>query len=113
MEETAAEGKVVLVSREERDGAYGDYSCSNILFCKYPLHEVVRALFFKCFGFETSQPAAVKETEPSTTEPVSSSADPGPTVTSVSLSVSFFIFHHICVGINTINMHMIHETLQI
>ncbi|KAL1821492.1 hypothetical protein DCAR_0417908 [Daucus carota subsp. sativus] len=90
MEGTAEEGKVVVVSREERDGAYGDYSCGNILLCKYPLHEVVRALFFKCFGFETShQPAAVKETEPSTTEPVSSSADPGPTVTSGDMAMRF------------------------
>ncbi|XP_074345544.1 uncharacterized protein LOC141684458 [Apium graveolens] len=83
MEETSEEKVVVVVVKpEKRNGDYHDhYSCSNILFCKYSLHEVVRAIFCKCFGFETStEPDAavatpdVKEGDPpepsSTTQPV-------------------------------------------
>lgn len=98
MEETSEE-KVVVVKAEK---SHGDYSCSKILFCKYPLHEVVRAIFFKCFGFETSyEPAApdVKDIDPpqcsSTTQPVPQpcpSSTPEPTASSVSLSSPFLSF---------------------
>ncbi|KAK1405064.1 hypothetical protein POM88_004669 [Heracleum sosnowskyi] len=103
MEKTSEEN--VAVDAEQRGGTvYDEYSCSNILICKCPLREVIRAIFFKCFGFETSTgPAAaaccsdescscptpdVKEMDPpppsSTKEPVPlpcpPSSTPGPTV---------------------------------
>ncbi|XP_074369239.1 uncharacterized protein LOC141710576 [Apium graveolens] len=60
--EEPSEEKVVVVKPEKTNGDYHDHysCCSNIVFCKYSLHEVVRAIFFKCFGFETStEPAGV------------------------------------------------------
>lgn len=112
MEQTSEE-KVVVVKAEKRHGIYDDdtySSCSNILFCKYPLHEVVKAIFFKCFGFETStEPAAaaaavatpdVKDIDPpqgsSTTQPVPQpcpSSTPEPTVSNSVSPLPPFLVH--------------------
>lgn len=111
----ASEEKVVLNAEKREGGVYDEFSCSNLLICKYPLREVIRAVFFKCFGFETTEqaPAAdadaaagccsdescscatpdVKEIDPplppSTNEPVRlpclPSSNPGPTLNPVSL----------------------------